>query len=239
MTTKFLLCVLCTLPVWAQSAPAFEVASIKPNTGSGNFVEVTPGGITVHTGTLATCLTWAYNLPYEQVVGANSGVTDLLTSERYDIVAKSPGHVSESQLRLMLQGLLAERFKLSAHQESKDLQVYALVVAKNGPKLKESEPGAESRQQAKSRLVRQWTSTRMAQLAQEISGAMGATVVDQTGLAASYDFGLDLTPYLPGDSEQGQKPDLPAMMRSALQDQLGLRLETRKAPVTMLIVDHA
>jgi uncharacterized protein (TIGR03435 family) len=221
------------------TAPSFEVASIKSNNASGNFVEVTPGTLTVHSGTLATCITWAYDVQYSQVTGADSTVSNFLNSERYDIVAKSAGLVPESQLRLMLQALLAERFKLTLQRQSKELQVYTLMVAKNGPKLRESERDAESKQQAKSKLIRQWTGTKMAQFALDISGAMGAPVLDQTGLSAKYDFSMDLTPYLPPDLQPGQRPDMASMVITAIHDELGLRLESRKAPMEVLVIDHA
>src|SRR5689334_17787963 len=92
--------------------PAFEVASIKPDDSGGNYIEVTPGALQAHSATIATCITWAYGVHSSQVVGAGSPVSGLLQSDRYTIVAKTAGQVPDSQLRIMLQTLLAERFKL-------------------------------------------------------------------------------------------------------------------------------
>ena len=221
--------------VFTQTAPAFEVASVKPNPGGGNRIDVTPGRLTVTSATLATCIKWAYGVRDSQISGGNSAVSDLLGSERYDIVAKSAGLVADDQLKLMLQTLLAERFKLAFHKQTREAQVYALLVEKNGPKFHESQGDGESKQQVKSKLTRQWTSTRMTQLADVLSEAMETPVQDQTGLSAKYDFSLDLTPYLP---TTGERPDIASMMVTAIREQLGLKLESRRAPIDAMVVDH-
>jgi len=219
----------------APSAPAFEVASIRQNEAGGNIIEVTPGRLTITSATLATCIKWAYDVQDSQISGATSTVSDLLNGERYDIVAKSTEPIPDGQLKLMLQNLLAGRFKLALHKQSRDMRVYALVVAQNGPKLRESQGEGESKQQARSKLARQWTRTDMAQFAVEISGAMEAPVLDQTRLLAKYDFSLDLTPYLP---TTGERPDIAGMMITAIQEQLGLKVESRRAAVDVLVIDH-
>jgi uncharacterized protein (TIGR03435 family) len=222
----------------AKSAPAFEVATIKLGTAGGNFVEVTPGALVVHSGTLITCIMWAYDVQFRQVVGVDSTVSRLLDSQRYDIVAKPAGHASEAQLKLMLQTLLADRFKLSLHRESREMQTYAMVVAKNGVKFHESQGEGQSAQDAKSKLVRRWQFTTMAQFADNISGAMEAPISDQTGLSGKYDLALDLTPYMPTAPQPEQRPDIASMMVTAIQEQLGLKLEAKKMPREVLAVDH-
>jgi len=218
-----------------EAAPAFDVASVKLNPAGGNRIEVTPGRLTITSATLATCIKWAYGVQDRQFSGANSGIVGLLTSERYDIVAKSAGLAPESQLKRMLQTLLAERFQLAFHQQTKEAQVFALLADKNGPKFHESQGEGESSQQAKSRLSRQWKWTSMTQFAESLSDAMQAPVLDQTGLAAKYDFALDLTPYMPSTDE---RPDIASMMVTAIREQLGLKLESRRAPVNVMIVDR-
>jgi uncharacterized protein (TIGR03435 family) len=218
----------------ATSELAFEVASIKPNAAGGNMIEVTPGRLTITSATLATCIKWAYGVQESQISPATSAVSDLL-NERYDIVAKSTVLVPDGQLKLMLQNLLAGRFKLVLRKQSQEMRVYWLVVSKNGPKLRESQGEGESKQQVKSKLARQWNFTNMAQFAAELSDAMEAPVLDQTGLLAKYDFSLDLTPYLP---TTGERPDIASMMVTAIQEQLGLKVESRRAPVDVLVVDH-
>lgn len=224
--------------VFALSAPAFgtaqlaaaqfEVASIKPSDVGGNYVEVTPAGLTVHSATLATCIKWAYGVQFSQISGADA-------PERYDIVAKTAGPVPADELKQMFQNLLADRFKLSLHRQTREMQIYALEIEKKEPRFHESQGDGESRQQAKSKLNRQWKWTTMAQFADNLSDAMESKVIDQTGLAGRYDFSLDLTPYLPADRE---RPDLPGMMLTAIREQLGLKLTATRAPVEVLVIDH-
>jgi uncharacterized protein (TIGR03435 family) len=238
---SILLALLMSAGAFVQAnpaAPAFEVATIKLSNAGGNFVEVTPGAVLVHSATLTTCIEWAYDVQHRQVAGADPAISRLLDSERYDIVGKPAGHVSETQLKLMLQTLLAERFKLALHRQNKEMQAYAMVIGKSGPKLHESTGEGESQQRAKSKLNRQWTWTTMAQFADNISGAMEAPVLDQTGLSGKYDFTLDLTPYVPVNPPEGGRPDIASMMITAIQDQLGLKLESRKMMRDVLVVDH-
>jgi uncharacterized protein (TIGR03435 family) len=221
-----LVLVLCT-STFAPS-PQFEVASIKPSDTGGNYVEVTPAGLTVHSATLATCIKWAYGVQFSQISGADS-------PERYDIVAKTAGPVPPDELKRMFQALLAERFKLALHRQSREMQIYALELEKSGPEFHESQGDGESQQQAKSKLNRQWKWSTMAQFADNLSDAMESKVIDQTELAGRYDFALDLTSYLPADRE---RPDLPSMMLTAIREQLGLKLSATRAPVEVLVIDH-
>jgi uncharacterized protein (TIGR03435 family) len=225
--------VLAQIP--AAATPAFEVASVKPNPAGGNRIDVAPGRITITSATLATCIKWAWNVRDSQISGANSAVSDLLNSERYDIVAKSAELVPNDQLKLMLQSLLADRFRLTFHRQPREMQAYALLVEKNGPKFHESQGDGESKQQAKSKLTRQWTLTGMAQFADVLSEAMEAPVLDRTGLSARYDFNLDLTPYMP---PAGERPDIAAMMVTAIREQLGLKLESRREAIDVMVIDR-
>jgi uncharacterized protein (TIGR03435 family) len=214
--------------------PAFEAASIKPDESGGNYVETKPGYLNAHSATPATLIMWAYGVQSSQVSGANAAVSGLLESARYTIVAKTAGPVPDSELRIMLQTLLAERFKLAFHRDSREIRVLALVVEKNGPKFHQSEGEGESKQQASSKLARRWTWTTMAQLASSLGEAMQAPVQDQTGLPGKYDFSLDLTPYV----TTGERPDIAAMMVSGVREQLGLKLEPRRAATDVLVIDH-
>lgn len=222
---------------WAQPAalPAFEAASIKPNNSGGNYVEVTPGALLVHSATLATCIRWAYGVSYSQIAGADPAGPGLLNSQRYEIIAKTAGPLPDSELRVMLQNLLAERFKLAMHRQTREMQTYALEVEKSGPKFRESQEDGASQELAKSKVNRQWKRTTMAQLADSLSDAMRAPVADRTGLPGKYDFALDLTPYLP---PTGDQLDLPLMMVTAIREQLGLKLTAVRAPVEVLVIDH-
>src|SRR5271157_3691397 len=127
----------------AENSPTFEVASVKPAAPIvGNRIMVgmrggpgtpDPGQITYNNVTLKNVLTNAYGVKSFQISGPS-----WLDSERYDIVAKLPRGATKEQFMVMLQNLLAERFKLTLHREKRDLPMYALVVGKNGPKMKES-----------------------------------------------------------------------------------------------------
>jgi uncharacterized protein (TIGR03435 family) len=155
----------------------------------------------------------------------------------------------------MLQALLADRFKLTIHRETKDLPAYALVIAKNGPKLQEAKPGTypEDGKGHAGRILMdpgQLTGQGLpiATLAEFLSEWLGRTVLDQTGLKGNYDFTLKWTPE-PGQGmmlrgpegsnpgpEGGPPTDSPAI--TAIQEELGLKVESTKAPVEVLVIDH-
>src|ERR1700677_3342841 len=114
----------------AADRPAFEVASIKVNgsVGKAGFLKPTPDGLMIENMAIRNCVAWAWNVPFYRVSGAGD-------STHFDIVAKANGPAPTDQIRLMLQTLLQERFHLAIHFEKKDIPVYALVLAKGGPKM--------------------------------------------------------------------------------------------------------
>ena len=231
----------------------FEVASVRPSRVptipplvrgqrrtngeallSAEKIDASPGNLTMRNVRLISCLQWAYALRSFQVSGP-----EWLDSERFDIVAKPPRPVPEAKLRLMLRSLLADRFRLAFHSQSKQRSVYALVVG-NAPKLRESEGdrGAASTNSKKGNPgVLDAQRTTMTEFAELLSaGPLGTPVINMTGLQGRYDFNLDLSPLLA--TEGGQRPDPAAIITLAVQKQLGLRLEPRKAPLEILVVDH-
>jgi len=218
----------------AGVAPTFEAASVRPNPAGGNKIEATPGRLTVTSATVGACIKWAYDVQDVQISGANSQVSGLLNSERYDIVAKSAEPAPDSQMKLMLQSLLAERFEMTFHKEAKEMHGYALVVDKGGPKFHESHGDGASQEQG-SRFIRRYTRTAMSELAAVVGEAMEAPVVDETGLSARYDFSVDLTSYMPTG---GERPDMPSIVVTAIREELGLKLEPRKAPVAVMVIDR-
>jgi uncharacterized protein (TIGR03435 family) len=245
---------LFALSAFAQSAaspPAFEVASIRPSQtpqGKGlpslrEDINTSAGTLTMRNVTLTTTIRWAYKLSAYEI----SGPSDLADA-RYDITAKPGTPVPEDQLRLMLQALLAERFKLTFHRQAQDLPGYAIVVGKNGPKLTAAEGGGEGSMTGAG-LVFEGHKMPLTRLADIVSGALKAPVLDMTGLPGPYDFKLDLRPYLLNSQSAnvpGVNRDTPGMTEalvdvatSALQDELGLKLETRKVRLEVLVVDHA
>ncbi len=173
-------------------------------------------------------------------------------SERYDIVAKPEGEgdVTPDQLKPMIQALLAERFKLTLHRETKELPVYALVVAKNGPKLQEVEGGPTKTKGAQMRMGRGLLNAQavsMTMLATSLSNQLGRSVIDKTGLTGNYDVKLEWTPdegqsFGPKEGGPEGAPPPPSAsgpsIFTAVQEQLGLKLEPQKGPVEILIIDR-
>jgi uncharacterized protein (TIGR03435 family) len=225
----------CALLAQDAEPPAFDVASVKPNrTGNSNTHIGHDGGtLTMTNATLKYCILRAYGVADAQVSGPA-----WLDTERYDIVAKAAADAISDQHPLRLRALLAERFKLAVHRETKEASVYALVVAKNGPKLTKEEAG-DSREGDVASGPGHVTAkaVSMNHLAVFLAGpraALGRVVVNQTGLDGVYSFNLDWTP----DGGNPSAPDSPPPILAALQEQLGLKVEMRKAPVEMLFVDH-
>jgi uncharacterized protein (TIGR03435 family) len=163
---------------------------------------------------------------------------DWLGSERFDIVAKLPRHTGDSETGARLQRLLADRFKLAVHRETKEFPVYALVQGRSGSKLKAVEDKDGHNTNSKNgRLTAQRIS--MARLAEFLSRQMERPVVDMTGLTGVYDLTLEWSPDdgMKGDKPAGDVPPGPDLL-TALQQQLGLTLRSQKAPLEMIVVDH-
>jgi uncharacterized protein (TIGR03435 family) len=241
----FLMLSLACGTVWGQSAGKageFEVASIKPSRtppGRGlaslrEDIKSEPARLTMDNISLNTGIRWAYKLGVYEISGP-----DWISDQRYDIAAKAAAEVSEDQLRLMLRSLLADRFKLAAHRETKDVSGYALVAGKK-PKLTAVEGGVGGEgSMTGAALMFEGHKMPLSRLADILASALKTPVRDMTGLEGNYDFKLDLRPDLlnrqPGDGPL----DLAGIAITALDEQLGLRLEARKLPIEILIVDHA
>jgi uncharacterized protein (TIGR03435 family) len=222
--------------------PAFEVASIKVSQigkagGEGSRKEntqVSPGSLNMRNVSLKTAIRWAWHVGDYQVSGP-----DWLANERYDIMAKAAGPAPDAELRLMLQTLLADRFKLAVHRQTKEMSSYALVVGKNGPKFQESHADGESSvvpDQKTMKVVVQRTP--MSQLTEMLSNVLRAPVVDLTDLKGRYDVTVDLAKYIL-DRSSTEPPDPVSILTRGLQDELGLKLEPRKMPIDLVVVDHA
>lgn len=225
----------------APTSPTFEVASVRPNrAGPGHSSIDRDGGVFRMTNvTLKACITLAYGVADSQVSGPG-----WLDSERYDIVAKADGDARNDQSPLRLRALLADRFALALHRERKETSVYALVIAKGGPKMSKDDSGDSDTRSKRGHLTAKAVS--MAELADFLAGprVLGWPVVDKTSLDGGYSFTLDWTPETsPGMTTPGPAPEpganLPPSILVAVQEQLGLKLEARRAPVEMLIVDRA
>ncbi len=229
----------------AQRQPQFEVAALKVSTMQpGAASNISLGGVLVmfRNTTLSECIQYAYGLVSEmQVVGP-----DWIKSRdvRFDIAAHVPPGTSLSQIRLMTQNLLAERLKLVVHQEKGQMPFFALVIAKNGPKLRPAKPDSAFDAQIPGRIVH--SQIPMAILATLLSRFERQTVIDMTGLPGPFVVNLQWTtdPVRTGvnqDSLSAPVSGLPAdiSLNAALQEQLGLQLESSDGPLDVLVVDHA
>jgi len=217
-----------TLAAFGQQ-PAFEVASVKPNkSGEGapwRFVG-SRAGITATNVTLPFLIMNAYGVRDNQV----SGGPGWLTSERYDVVAKDQSdHPSPARQRQMLQTLLADRFQLRLRRETKDLPVYALVVGKSGYKFHEADGGSDGKNTAgRARITARKVS--MEWLSERLGGQLERTVVDRTDLQGNFAFELEWSP----DPDDLSGPSI----FTALQEQLGLKLQPQKGSVEILVIEH-
>ncbi len=233
----------------ADANPSFEVATIKPSKPEERLsILVSRGGrqFTTTATSLSNLITFAYGVHPKQVTGGPAW----LESDKYDLLARPDvdGTPNDKQVKTMLQKLLADRFKLSFHRDKKELSVYAVVLGKTGPKLTKSEgdpnglPGLGFQGLGKFRGM----NTSIADFAGLMQTlVLDRPVVDQTGLHDRYDFGLNWTPdetQFGGLAGQlppaGDKADVPPDLFTAIQQQLGLKLEPTKTPVDVIVVDH-
>jgi uncharacterized protein (TIGR03435 family) len=236
--------------------PAFEVADVKVNK-SGELrmaIDIQPGGrVTMRNVPMKVLIVFAYHLRPEALAGGPKW----LESERFDVVAKAPETASPDDVRRMAQTLLAERFKLVVHKEQKIMPAYALVLGKFGPKLQPSETDLLSGQrcvpgqgQPDQRHVecRHITLALLADYLQELAPRdFMVPVVDQTGLKGAYDFKLDWTPTASPTAAAPSAENAPATappveagptIFDAVQLQLGLKLESKRLPLPIIVVDH-
>jgi uncharacterized protein (TIGR03435 family) len=219
-----------------------------------------PGLLILHNWFVFDLIASAYQLQEYQLSGP-----DWMLSDRFDMSAKIPPGTNEQQYRLMMQNFLAERFKLEFHREKKQMASYNLVVGKNGPRLEESPPAVPTSERGPAErppsgppkrdadgypilppgreprraLIRGYWAQRfadetMASFAEMLSVHLRQPVIDATGLSGKYDFTLRwvMTGYPAVSADAG--PDL----ARAIQDQLGLKLESKKSMVEILVVDH-
>jgi uncharacterized protein (TIGR03435 family) len=238
--------------------PQFDVATVRPNnTGEANSsIRVQPGGrVTATNQTLRNLIRNAFNVQPHQMIGG----PDWMDSDRYDIVAKvadtdldEKGMAPPPQFMLRLQSLLEDRFKMATHWETREMPVYALVVATAGtlgPKLKVHAGGCDQASTggtppAGGPPANCGTRTNMTPASAKVSGSgismqtfarnlaggTGRNIVDKTGLAGAYDLELEFTPE--------QSPDnIGASLFTAMQEQLGLKLDSQRAPVEVLVID--
>jgi uncharacterized protein (TIGR03435 family) len=226
----------------SAETPAFEVSSIRPNKAGdrGMMMRFIPGGFSANNIDTHTLLMTAFGIRLPDLV---IGMPGWASTERYNIEAKMDAETYEAmqkllpkersaQYRLMLQSLLADRYKLKVHYETKEIPVYALVVAKGGFKLK---PNTQTGNSTSSMGGGEFTSKSMpiAGLAVTLSGEAGRIIEDKTGIEGSYDITLHWAP----EQERASDDSRPSIF-TALQEELGLKLEPTKAPEKILVIDH-
>ena len=238
--------------VSAQSPPpgglAFEVASVKPNV-SGSYNSTTrtvPGGFQATNTQLEPLIAYAYDVRPNQIAGA-PGWTQ---SSRFDIQARTTGEPSGNDIRHMLRTLLAERFKLILHTETREQPIYALLAARDDSRLgADVKPstrdcsggptpcGVNMTTDGRGGALR-GTAISLHDLAGTLTGIVGRTVVDRTGVTGAFDVTLRFTrDSTTADRPTGVAGDAPSIF-SALQEQLGLKLESSRGPVEFLVIDR-
>jgi uncharacterized protein (TIGR03435 family) len=223
-------------PAQSGGAPAFELANVRPaRSGRGGVPRftATPGRLTIQNKSLRQIVQEAYGVEDYRLLGP-----DWIDGERYDIVAKSPASVRHrAEMMPMLKALLADRFQLEVHHELKELAVYALIVSKQGLKLQAAKAGEAAGQKGRQDEGHiHFESLSMGQLAAILSGLLKQPVVDQTGVEGAFAVWLDWTPGH-ADAAAGAAPPN-ASLFVALNEQLGLGLQARKAPLDVLIIDR-
>ena len=228
------------VPRWiafAQSPPrlSFEVASVKPSGPNDQFLyRLQPGGRYIaNAQTLKLLVANAYSVPLYRV----ADVPGWGDSDKFNIEAKvgiplRPWPDSNEQLSQMLQSLLEQRFRLVVHWEMRQEMIYSLVIAKGGAKIKAAAESENPGFDGGPGLMRSMA-VPLAYLAGNLSTVLGRTVLDKTGREGKFDYTLSYAP-------EGAPPDddRPSLY-TALEQQLGLKLESTKGPVEFLVIDHA
>lgn len=217
---------------------AFEVASVKPTPKDRQYVfkRSCEGDRFVTAGMpLALVIRWSYELPANRIIGLPDWTSD--RESAYDIEGRASAPISEPQCREMVRSLLMNRFSLATHREQREMRAFALTVAKKGAKLRDVTPGGTNGVRINGAPFRAVSDpappaglsmTRFAAYLGDLP-AVGAPVIDRTGLAGVYSFSLMFAL---------RQDDLEPSIWAALEEQLGLKLEATKAQLEVLVVDH-
>jgi uncharacterized protein (TIGR03435 family) len=218
---------LCmTLLVSAAAAQTFEVASIRPNSSGDTHSDYSVSGedgakLATKNVNLITLIQRAFQVHQYQIAGP-----DWLTDARFDINATMPAGTERNQLPGALQAMLKERFGLALHRETKEQPVYALSIGGSGPKMQSTPDPQATSGTWQSRGQYKAVNENMAHFCDVLSRQLGKPVLDATGLSGAYDFVLDYDP------QDGMS------LFVAIEQKLGLRLESKKAPVELLVIDR-
>jgi len=225
-----------------QVRPAFEVASIKPDDdpARSGFLKPAPGTLTSANISVKSYIQWAWQVEGYQI--SVPAPLKAIADSRYAIAAKADGPAPVDQIRLMLQRLLEERFHLSVHFEKRDLSVFALVMAKDGPKqLRDPAPGSVPHMDidphhADSGQHWMFYDEPVAALIGIMSNGLGRPIVDMTGIKGAFDFAFVLPDWNRAEGPLGDH--VVSDVFPEIQRQLGLRVEARTAPIDVMVIDH-
>ncbi|HEX3879099.1 MAG TPA: TIGR03435 family protein [Bryobacteraceae bacterium] len=228
----FLVCAWCDARAQETAArPQFEVASIKLNTSNDRYSRTNSdrGTLFIGNNTLFSLVQMAFGIP-------NFAITApaWLPGERFDITAKFPEGTSPAERRLMMQALLTDRFHMVFHREKKAIPGFALIVAKNGPKIQPvKDNGDRNANTGGGRFIMEQMP--MDDVARQLTGKLGQPVQNETGLAGVFTFSMT---YNPDNGMSGKAEDstIPSVF-TALEEQLGLKLAARKIPFDVVVVD--
>jgi len=236
----------------APTAPAFDVAAIHPHIPEPhehNSIWSSPsdGRFRAENVSVIMLIHWAYEMPETRILSAPgwAGTTyfniDATADPSVDgALQKLSSDAARQQKEKMVQALLADRFHLVVHTESRDLPIYTLVVAKGGPKLGALQGGGTSINRRSDRIEVQ-TSNSVSTLAEQLSMIVGRDVVDQTGITGRYNLKLQWAPDDAVPASNGSTAptsDSGPSIFTALEEQLGLKLQPARGPVQVLVIDH-
>ena len=226
---------------------AFEIASVKINRQQP-FVDrdlsVKGATLTMRNLNLKVIAAWAYNLQWSQIAGPS-----WIDSDRFDIIAKAAKPLSEDAMRPMLQSLLADRFHFASHRETKDADVLELTVPKSGHKMttstKTDGSGGPRQDPVRGTVIEGVT---MAELCENMShDSKSIPIVDRTGLTGRFDFAFNIKKYQDAMRTRAMAEPRPTseaelvvtFMQELMSGELGLKLEPRRAPIEVLVIDRA
>jgi len=238
-----------------EGAPLFDVAAIHQNIDdqSGHshiYSSPTDGNFRAVNVSAKMLVRWAFEMPESRIEGGpawiNSSMFDIDAKAESAVDARMAGLSSDAgrqEKERMVRALLAERFKLVTHIETRELPIYALVVAKGGPKLGAIQTGGTTVNTGRARLEVQGSNS-VALLAEELAKIVGRVVVDKTGIEGRYNLKLSWTPddgaapALNGNAGSSAAADSGPSIFTAIEEQLGLKLVSKKGPVEVLVIDH-
>jgi len=246
MRTLLLLGLLTVITLRGQE---FDAVAIKPSApgARGGGYNLSPGRLNAKNQSLKDLVRFAYDLQDYQL----SGGVGWMDTEHYEVLATFPANTADRDRAQMMQKMLADRFALTIHRESKEVTGYSLVIGKNFPKLHAPNPAQQpgmmlGRSSASGLRTLTATSAKMSGLASMLADLLGRPVEDRTGLDGTFDFTMEWTPDSMNQASTGKGgQDAPAVdqngptLFTGLQESLGLKLETRKMPVEVMVIDRA